>query len=564
MSEFRGVDMSVGNEEQEWRRLATEVRSRLRELVRDPAEAAALGRDIDYALGLASGPAAKRELRRVLTRLPEIRDWLRRQEREDSYRAVPATPVRYLEVSVHENVRVGQRVPMFVRIIRRASERTTELQPLDVPPEGARVLISVWAPTLVITDDLEQELTVPEQDDSAPVRFGLIAPTIGLHTVVVHAYRGGTFLGETAVQITADAKVGWQEETVRTAGIDSMDAVPGEVTLQVNGGHDGYHFQLLSHDVWYEPESLRRRAGDPTEIADRLATELRLLAKGEADLDSPTPVRRRLKAMGVELWGDVVPEKVRDQFWDQADRITSFTIASEFDTVPWELLHPRDGDRDDGFLVQRVPVVRRLYGQRRAPLLAVTGARYIVPKPRGGSDDVDAAGEIEAIRERLGGVEDAIVEELRELLELLDDDPAGILHFAGHHGFSPEKGGAIRLNGGEFRPVDVFEGTWHNSPLVFFNGCRTAGEIPNITTNTGWARKFMRAGAGAFIGSLWAVRSHSATRFADAFYDHFYQRKQTLGRAALAARWAVKEEAGDPTWLAYTVYGHPAATVAGR
>ena len=50
---------------------------------------------------------------------------------------------------------------------------------------------------------------------------------------------------------------------------------------------------------------------------------------------------------------------------------------------------------------------------------------------------------------------------------------------------------------------------------MFLNGCRTAGEIAGFAQFDRSADKFMGAGAGAFIGSLWAVRSSSAKLFAE-------------------------------------------------
>jgi CHAT domain-containing protein len=96
---------------------------------------------------------------------------------------------------------------------------------------------------------------------------------------------------------------------------------------------------------------------------------------------------------------------------------------------------------------------------------------------------------------------------------------------------------------------------------VFLNGCRTAGEIPGFTQMIGWASGFMGAGAGAFIGSLWAVRSAAARTFAGEFYRALIRDGDTLGMASLRARQAIAADAGDPTWLANTVYGNPAASV---
>ena len=81
------------------------------------------------------------------------------------------------------------------------------------------------------------------------------------------------------------------------------------------------------------------------------------------------------------------------QFWAQRDRIRLFTIASDIDTVPWELLYPVDLDNDNGFLVEQFPVVRRVYGQGRARVLRLDkGAGFIVPpkSPANAMVEVDA------------------------------------------------------------------------------------------------------------------------------------------------------------------------------
>jgi CHAT domain-containing protein len=74
----------------------------------------------------------------------------------------------------------------------------------------------------------------------------------------------------------------------------------------------------------------------------------------------------------------------------------------------------------------------------------------------------------------------------------------------------------------------------------------------------GWAQQFIAAGAGAFVGTLWPVRSESASLFAHAFYT-LLAGGEPLGRAALLARRRAIQDEPDPTWLAYTVYGDPHA-----
>jgi CHAT domain-containing protein len=90
--------------------------------------------------------------------------------------------------------------------------------------------------------------------------------------------------------------------------------------------------------------------------------------------------------------------------------------------------------------------------------------------------------------------------------------------------------------------------------LVFMNACRSAGQAPAWTSLSCWAQAFHGAGAGAFIGSSWAVRDSSARTFA----EHVYGRLavgDTLGAAVTDARTSIVEAVDDSSWLAYTVYG---------
>jgi hypothetical protein len=49
--------------------------------------------------------------------------------------------------------------------------------------------------------------------------------------------------------------------------------------------------------------------------------------------------------------------------------------------------------------------------------------------------------------------------------------------------------------------------------------------------------------------------------FATTFYDALLTEGLPIGQASMAGRRAVMADEGDPTWLAYTVYGNPAAAM---
>jgi hypothetical protein len=478
--------------------------------------------------------------------------------------AAGGAPNRYLTCALPERAPTGRRLSLIAQITLAASPGASALlRPLDVHPEGRDVTITVTAPGLLPLGDLEQDLRVPAEGNSDPVRFGFMAGRAGLHRVMVRAFADGTFLAELALEISVEVGARMEEGLPRSAVLDGLAAEPGEVTLQVSRTDDDrYSFQLIG-EALYPVELTRRLAGDPARVVGYLAAELRAMAGQASPYGSPALVRQRIRSLGAQLWVEVVPEAIRRQFWEQAGRIKLFSVASDMDMVPWELLYPIDGSNDEGFLVEQFPVVRRVYGQGRVRRLRLSSAAYIVPPGAPGN----AMDEVRAVRACLGaGVRHhEVCSRLDELLGLFDDAPS-LLHFACHNTFTEAQGAVITLDGGPLHPSDLAPARQARSmaaasPLVFLNACRTAGEIPGLMEMMGWARQFMGAGAGAFIGSLWAVRSSSAMVFADTFYHALAVDGQPLGTASLRARQAIAEDSGDPTWLAYTIYGNPAAAI---
>ncbi|MFI9809939.1 CHAT domain-containing protein [Streptomyces sp. NPDC052301] len=344
---------------------------------------------------------------------------------------------------------------------------------------------------------------------------------------------------------------------------------PGEATLQVlkDEAAGTYSFQLIS-ERFYAPETFHFRAGDPRRATEQIYAELRRAAKAAATGEGAghaTRVRDRLRNHGVQLWTSAVPRAVQAQFWEEADSVTAFTVLGEHDIVPWELLYPlNEGHEDRGFLAEWLPIVRRVFGQDRVRSLSVPTAAFVVPP---GSPD-DAGREVALLRAQLGtGLADAgVLTERAALSALIEGGHAGVLHFACHNAFTGT-GSCVTMSDGPFDPIDLASAAQLRTlrahrPLVFFNACRSAGEIDWFGESLGWAPQFLNAGAGAFVGTLWPVRSGTALRFAEAFYEQLFSHRRPLGQASLAARQTIRDQhGGDPTWLAYAVYGSPAATV---
>jgi hypothetical protein len=77
-----------------------------------------------------------------------------------------------------------------------------------------------------------------------------------------------------------------------------------------------------------------------------------------------------------------------------------------------------------------------------------------------------------------------------------------------------------------------------------------------------WAEMFIDRGAGAFIGSLWNIRSDTANMFAIDLYRSLREgAASTLGEAVEFARHSSSVDPSDPTRLAYALYGKDDAEV---
>jgi hypothetical protein len=152
--------------------------------------------------------------------------------------------------------------------------------------------------------------------------------------------------------------------------------------------------------------------------------------------------------------------------------------------------------------------------------------------------------------------------DLTQLLDLIDNGEFGLLHFASHNIQTNVLTASYVPIGGKHFEVAFLSPALRNryrqqAPLVFMNACRSAGLAPNYTHLTGWASAFIRTGVGAFIGSLWEVPDDAALTYAEAFYQALLDGK-SLGEGMKEGRRATERRSpGDPTWLAYTLYGDP-------
>ncbi len=277
---------------------------------------------------------------------------------------------------------------------------------------------------------------------------------------------------------------------------------------------------------------------------------------------------RAAESLGIELWRDL-PEDFKRFYWDEVHEHpgASLAIYSQEPYIPWELIKPqRDvGGEEDGFLGATLRIARWKQAVRFPDPLTVTGFSVIAPVygPESGSRPLPGAqAEAQQLIEEFGAEpvsgERAVV---REMLE--SSKGIQLIHFAGHGDFDPDAAeiSVIRLADSALVPRDLSRARLGQTahPFVFLNACEVGEQGWALTKIGGWAEAFTDIGFSGFIGPYWAVNDRIARKSSLLFYRSL-SAGLTVGEAVRQIRlqfYADPDDAGHPSWLAYTLHCQP-------
>jgi hypothetical protein len=318
------------------------------------------------------------------------------------------------------------------------------------------------------------------------------------------------------------------------------------------------HIMLVAGETWGNEYPLNIDPDVLRHDLRRITAKLNALSSDTAP-GSLTDKRRELHGVGKKLYR-LLPRDFLDEFADKRPGHTSLDIQGE-SPLPWELMAASDDDR---FLAEELRISRWLHGfaPTRPVVLdqAVFAASDFLP---------GALAEVAKIGELLHpGRDPALVAETVSLYDVMNAGDFDLFHFAGHAKPDDASGAAsLALGQNAAFTLDYMEDVAENSlarrrPIVFLNACGSAGDATVQTLFDHWAKEFIRRGAGAFIGSLWNIRSETANRFGVEVYKSIKDGEATtLGEAVdLARKRSVRDQA-DPTRLAYALYGKDNAPV---
>jgi hypothetical protein len=499
---------------------------------------------------------------------------------------------RFVDISCPRKVWIeSRRISVVVRLNEAHPENSDVPRQELLLVEERPVLVRIEAPDFMLQGPDEQELILSSEPISAPLVFDLAPRRVGFSSIHFDFIQDGNYLGaiELPLEITAlEVSVQAQEPVVASLQTTGRGD-PADFTLYITcvptADPRELHFRLMQKGQSIGQDFPPLRLDSSLQAYTR-NIYLRLTALmerrdpvAEAVLGSEMMVSKRtiedrLREEGMNLWKYLIPLELQLRYESEraewANR--SLLIISDEPDVPWELLWP-EGDEHPLCLqmnlarwLKRSSQERTIYEPKHQLSLQRIGV--IAPPDMG---LVSAQKEHMFLRTFLHQYLFQDVSPLpptyTNVKRFLQTGAYDWIHIATHGNFypvDPEGESAIWLQ--DQQPLtphsiigEVAQAIRQQRPAFVLNACEVGRQSRAINGLGGWASRLIGAGAGLFLAPLWPVDDDSAYRFTRSLYQSF-SNGATIAAAVRQGRLDAKR-AGDPTWLAYSLYAHPNATL---
>jgi hypothetical protein len=482
---------------------------------------------------------------------------------------------RSLVTQFPDQVRLAEIVSLLVSLSAEPAQGSA--LPVALPVGSAIDVIVVPKRGLVLEGKGEGTLLVSDQQETLPLQFKLRAIELGPARLQVLAFHQGQPLGAITLaptvipaELSAEEKrVSRSQKMAPCVSVNQPDLSLLILDHQSNG-QPALTFRLTAMDTGLElflkpfgPVTLR---SDPFQYFQEFFKDIE--SWPVASPQDRSKVEQRLAAKGSMLFEKLLPGDLQVLLWQLRDRIKTVWVQSEEPWIPWELckLQGREDGRvvEGAFFCEQFAMTRWLPGIGFKPALALRNMALVLPRDSG-LPLATSEGEYVLSLANGGRQVERVPATFLDVRAALARGKYDGWHFTGHGGFrapDPNRSAMLLENREELTPEDL-SGVVSNlglaHPLVFLNACQIGRGGLSLTDVGGWAAQFLRGGAAAFIGAYWSVYDRAAHDFARAFYVHLFA-GLPVGRAAQEARAAIKSQ-GDPTWLAYTVFADPLASI---
>lgn len=291
----------------------------------------------------------------------------------------------------------------------------------------------------------------------------------------------------------------------------------------------------------------------------------------------------QVRTFGAGLFDEIFPTDIKRSLWENRDRIGCIQVISQEPSIPWELLfmvEPEGAISPEGRFLGELGLVRWVDNLHWPPSelrVRANRAFTVIPDYADPRLKLKGAAQERETVERLfnsspiNGTRGSVIDRLKAGKDI------DLLHFACHGSASTDKiwNAALLMQGmqrpdgqivretltlNDIRFNSDFKRDDNSRPIVFINACQAGITGETLTGTGGLAETFLYRGAGLFVSTLWSIGDDIAHSFSESFYENL-KNGNTVAEAARSAR-QVARKANEPTWLAYTIYGHPYARLA--
>lgn len=288
------------------------------------------------------------------------------------------------------------------------------------------------------------------------------------------------------------------------------------------------------------------------------------------DMDEATKLNNKeawiaeeaIKSKGRELYRTLISDTaIHEVIWNNLYKIKSIHVISNESWIPWELIKPFQGSSEGQVICESCALTKWRMGHPQQTKNVINKITFISPND---PNLISSRQEFEWIRNFSSNrkLEFSLASEFEDVMSLLKGRDCDVLQFSSTNSSNETGPDACQILVGKsayLHPHDISGANaefGRNNPLVILNVQQTGSQI-RYTGITRWAEAFISAGVCAFIGTTWSVTGQAAFVFTRVLYQMLSE-QVALDEAVRRARLAIKKECpGDPSWLAYCLFGSP-------
>jgi CHAT domain-containing protein len=356
------------------------------------------------------------------------------------------------------------------------------------------------------------------------------------------------------------------------------------------GQSNSIRAEVLWRDLGFSEVLTKQSPADIRAAIDKALREMR------ESLDDGEEVRDAMfhfeQMMYMKFFDPLIPTSVEEilaQALDQALTneevpILRIHVSSEYDWIPWEIMHDRTDFLGTRFQIARLPIVPTIPDlSNNDPHQVEHIVNVLGHLGHGVLDDTLLKTWVTTFSDLVSKAENVNVTSIpldpligpwpksKVLQSSLESD---ILHFTCHGGIEQDEETYwvldydkpnLMVNRIGVENVELTDLS-SKHPLVFGNACSSAAggaaASPHRGLAGGFGPTFFASGARAFVGTFTLIN----TQIAFEFPRHFYRRllgeeKLTIAEALRATKeWYQGQGDADPSWLFYCLYGPPEAS----